>query len=181
MTSTRPHHWVRWLLLSVVVLLVAMWVYIFGFAPRSGAYRVRDDAWRRSAQSLCLTAEEQRVALADVDGGRITNPTAEQISRHADLVDQATAILTKMVDDLAALPVTSERDQLTVETFVKYYRVLLDDRGRYTARLRRGDLRPYDETLVNGGPVTNVLTDFTSGNDVKACAPPGELGEDAGN
>jgi hypothetical protein len=33
--------------------------------------------------------------------------------------------------------------------------------------------------LVNGGPVTNVVIDFTTGNDIDHCLPPGELGGDA--
>jgi hypothetical protein len=35
--------------------------------------------------------------------------------------------------------------------------------------------------VVAGGPVTNVVADFTAGvkgNDVPACTPPGELGGD---
>ena len=40
------------------------------------------------------------------------------------------------------------------------------------------DLQPYGETLVDGGPVTNLLTDFAVVNEIPACAPPNELGGD---
>ena len=180
--SPSPHwRWLRWVLLAIIAVIVAMWVYIFGFAPRTGAYRVRDDAWRTKAQAICTEARERRTALADTTAGRIPNPTPEQVAQHAGLVDQATGILAEMLDQIDALPITSERDQLTVDTFLRYYRMIIDDRQRYTARLRAGELRPYEETVVGGGPVTNVVTDFTSGNGIKACVPPGELGQDAGN
>lgn len=175
-TPQRPRSWVRWLLGAVILVFVAMWVYVLFLAPKGGVYRVRDEAWRTSARQICTDATARRRALADISEGYIANPTRDQMIHHADLVDQATGILTGMVDSLEALPLTDAKDRLRVETFVKYYRVILDDRHRYTSRLRQFHLTPYDETLVNGGPVTNIVTDFTSGNDIKDCVPPGELG-----
>ena len=69
--------------------------------------------------------------------------------------------------------------QQLVATFMRYYRIIISDRRAYTARLRQFDLAPYRETIEGGGPVTNIVTDFTSGNDIKECVPPGELGGDA--
>ncbi len=180
--SGGPRRWVRYLLAGIVVLLFAMWVYIFGFAPTTGAYRVRDDAWRTKADAVCAVAKDKLDGLADTSAGRIVNPTHEQILRHADLIDQATAILSGMLDQLQALPVTSDRDQLVIDTFLKYYREIISDRHRYTAALRTFQPAEYTETLLPaGGPVTNLVTDFTSGNNVKSCVPPGELGADEGN
>ncbi|HQV58453.1 MAG TPA: hypothetical protein PKV27_10600, partial [Ilumatobacteraceae bacterium] len=96
----------------------------------------------------------------------------------ADLT-RSTASVCLLGNDLAAIPVTSENDQLRIDTFEKYYRIILSDRRDYTATLRRFELRPYKETTIDkGGPVTDVVTDFTSGNNIKACVPPGELGGD---
>ena len=61
---------------------------------------------------------------------------------------------------------------------MKYYREIIADRRAYTARLRAFDLAPYRETLVNGSPVTNTVIDFTTGNAIPHCMPPGELGGD---
>jgi hypothetical protein len=33
--------------------------------------------------------------------------------------------------------------------------------------------------MVDKGPVSNVVVDFTTGNDIDNCKPPGELGGDA--
>ena len=41
--------------------------------------------------------------------------------------------------------------------FEENYRIIIADRRRYTASLRDGDLVPYTETVVGGGPVSNVV------------------------
>lgn len=179
MTARPPRRWVRALLAVVVLLIAAMWVYAFVFASKKGVYRVDDASWRRDAERICAAARVERVALADTDEGYISNPTPEQMLRRADLVDQATDILDGMLDDIEALPVASDRDRELVASFLGYYRTIISDRRTYTATLRELRLEPYRETVVGGGPVTNVVTDFTSGNGIKSCVPPGELGGDA--
>ena len=158
--------------------LAAMWVYAFGFASKQGVYFVTQQSWRTSAEEICVDASMQRLALADTSAGYIAHPTHEQMLQRADIVDRATAILATMVDDIEALPLTGAKDRDRVDVFVKYYRVIIDDRHAYTARLRAFDLSPYRETLVAGSPVTDTVTDFTTGNGIPHCMPPGELGGD---
>jgi hypothetical protein len=179
----KPRRWVRALLVLICALIAAMWVYAFIFAPKSGVYFVTDKAWRTSADRICADVEQQRQALVDTSGGYISNPTHAQMVQRADIVDKATNLLDGMVDDLEALPLAGSDDQPSndrerVTIFVKYYRQIISDRRSYTERLRAFDLAPYRETLVNGGPVTNVVIDFTTGNDITHCMPPGELGGD---
>ena len=103
------------------------------------------------------------------------------MQQRADIVDRATDILETMLDDIMAIPVDNDRDRQLLDVFDENYRIVIDDRRRYTASLRAGDLVPYTETVVAGGPVSNVVLDFTAGvkgNDVPACSPPGELGGD---
>jgi len=76
------------------------------------------------------------------------------------------------------LPLASDDDRERVAVFMKHYRQIVSDRRLYTERLRNFQLEPYRETMVNGGPVTNVVIDFTTGNDIPRCKPPGELGGD---
>jgi len=179
-TTVRPQpayrKWVRALLIVVCALILAMWVYAFGFAPKNGVYLVTDKAWRPAADDICARAAQQREALADTSEGYIAHPTHEQMLRRANLVDKATDTLDVMLDQIAALPLAKDDDRTRVGVFLKYYRVILDDRRKYTARLRSFELAPYTETVVNGGPVTNVVIDFTTGNAIPNCMPPGELG-----
>jgi hypothetical protein len=163
----------------VIVLAVvgigAMWVYAFGFASREGVYRVKDDAWRANAQQVCKAAQQQRVDLANTGDGVITDPTPAQMAERADLIDQATTILDQMVTDVAAYPLTDPRDIELMDVWEGHYRTLLENRRAYTEQLRQGINEPFVEALVGGGPVTNVITDFTSGNDIIDCGPPADM------
>ena len=182
-TETEPaprpaRPWVRWLLALICALIAAMWVYAFIFAPKQGVYFVTDKAWRTAADQICVSAEQQRIALADTAQGYISEPTHEQMTQRADIVDRATDIIDGMITDLEALPLDGDDNRERVAVFTKYYRQIVEDRRAYTARLRAFQLETYRETLVNGGPVTNVVIDFTSGNAIPHCVPPGELGGD---
>lgn len=172
-----PRTWTRLLIGVLLAGLVVMWVYAFVFASKEGAYYVTDAAWRNAAQARCQQAAAQRVALADNAGGRITDPTAAQLRERADVVDAATDTLQDMLDDIEARSVEGERNQIRVRQWLGFYRTLVADRRAYTARLRELRNEPFSETEVGNGPVGSVLIDFATGNDVKACLPPGDLGQ----
>ena len=174
----KQRRWVTAVLVLVCSLIAAMWVYAFGFASKEGVYFVTDKGWRISADQICASAERRRLALQDTTQGYITNPTHAQMIQRADIVDHATDIIEGMLDDVAALPLAGDKDRERVTVFVKYYREIIADRRAYTGRLRAFDLEPYRESLVNGSPVTNTVIDFTTGNAITHCMPPGELGGD---
>lgn len=178
-TPPPMRHWARALLIVICALIGVMWVYALVFAPKKAVYRVDDDAWRAHAEARCTTARTERLALADTEGGYIAEPTAAQMIERAGIVDQATDVVEAMLDDVVAEPVLTERDREIVGRFETQYRILIDDRRAYTTLLREGVDQPYHETRVAGGPVTNVLVDFVTVNEIKSCAPPGELGGDA--
>lgn len=176
------HNWfVRIVLILVCAILASMWVYYFFFASDKGVYQLQDTSWREKASPICVAAQAQRVELIDTDGGYISNPTPEQMLQRADIVDQATDIIEQMLNDIVAIPVDNDDDRLRLTTFEENYRIVIADRRRYTATLREFKVQPYNETIVGGGPVSNVVLDFTAGvkgNDVPECSPPGELGGD---
>ena len=176
------HNWfVRIVLIVVCVALAAMWVYYFAFASDTGVYQLQDTSWREQASPICVAAQAERGELVDTDEGYISNPTPEQFIQRADVVDQATDIIEQMLNDIVAIPVNNDDDRLRLATFEENYRIVIADRRRYSATLRELKLQPYNETIVGGGPVSNVVLDFTAGvkgNDVPECSPPGELGGD---
>ena len=178
---TRTRAWVKALLALGCVIIASMWVYYFLFASDRGVYQMQDKSWRVAAQEICASASLEREALADTGEGYIARPTHEQMLQRADIVDQATDILEQMLTDLVAIPVNNENDVSRLQVFEENYLIVLSDRRRYTASLRRFELAPYTETKVAGGPVSNVVLDFTAGvkgNEVPECSPPGELGGD---
>ena len=181
MQQMAPRHsWVaRVLLIGICAVLAAMWVYYFFFASDRGVYQLQDTSWREQASPICVAAQAERTALTDTSAGYITNPTPEQMVQRADIVDRATDIVEQMLNEIVAIPVDNDDDRLRLDTFEENYRIVIDDRRRYTAKLRELKLGPYTETIVGGGPVSNVVLDFTAGvkgNDVPECSPPGELG-----
>lgn len=173
--SPPSRRWVKWLLLGVVLSLVTMWVYAFAFAPRDGVYRVSDSAWRTNANALCESSNAKRAELSDDAGGRITNPTDQQMRQHADLVEQATDIIDSTLDQIEALPLDSPRDREIVTAWLGFYRQLTGDRRLYIERFRNLDSRPFEESEVGGGPIGSVLIDFATGNGIDACLPPNDL------
>jgi hypothetical protein len=173
--------WVKVLLVVLCGLMAAMWIYYFLFASDQGVYQLQDETWRLKAKPVCEAAQAERAKLEDTTGGFITDPTTEQMAQRAALVDTSTDIIEQMLDDIVAIPVATERDQLRMDVFEENYRIIISDRRRYAASLHDGILVPYTETVVGGGPVSNVVLDFTAGvkgNDVPSCSPPGELGGD---
>src|SRR5438046_2315342 len=53
--APRPaRRWVKLMLLVVVLLMAAMWIYAFVFAPRGGVNPVRDKAWTDGAKAVCV-------------------------------------------------------------------------------------------------------------------------------
>lgn len=166
------------LLTAVILLLAAMWVYALFFASKEAAYRVDDDAWRENAQQICSRYQAQRLELVDTSEGYIAEPTKEQMIERADLVDQATDLLEAQLVELVADVPAGEEDTRLIADFERYWRTVLSDRRAYTERLRAFDLQPYLETKVDGGPVTNLLVDFSVVNEIKSCSPPNELGGD---
>ena len=184
--APRRNIFVKLLLGVCCAAVAAMWIYYLASdsgvigQPRA-VYQVQDTSWRVKASPICKAAQAKLDALTNTEGGYITHPTHEQMLQRADIVDTATDIVERMLDDLVAIPVDNEDDATRVEFFAENYRIVLADRRRYTAKLREFKLEPYSETLVGGGPVSNVVLDFTAGvkgNDVPECSPPGELGGD---
>jgi len=179
-TAERPKGrlWVKLVLAIGCLAVGAMWVFAIFLADEKGVYRIEDASWRPQALKVCAAADAAIVALADTEQGFITDPTPAQMAQRADLADQATAILDQMITDLVAIPVDNDDDRTRLDTFEENYRLVIVDRRRYTAALREGRNVDYTETVVGGGPVTNVITDFTAGvkgNEVPLCSPPGDL------
>ena len=177
--APRRHRWVRWVLVVSCAVIAGMWAYVFLFNKTTiydDVYLMTTPGWHDAAKEICNDANARRVALSDMGGGMISDPTPAQMIERADIVDQATDIVQQMAADVVAIPVTNAADTSRMEKFERFYGMVIADRRAYTARLRNLELEPYRESEAAGGPVSNVLTDFTSANGIPRCAPPGELG-----
>ncbi|MEI8239024.1 MAG: hypothetical protein WCI22_06345, partial [Actinomycetota bacterium] len=121
-TPRRGRLWVKLVLGVLCLAVAAMWGYYFFAASNQGVYQLKDSTWRVKADVVCKAAQAKRQALANTTGGYIAHPTAEQMIQRADIVDKATDMLDKMLTDIVAIPVPTDRDRLLLQSFDEKYK-----------------------------------------------------------
>ncbi len=154
-------------------VFATFWIWALFFASKEGVNRIEDRAWVESAQSICETAADERTALAN--DPRLDEGGAELILQRAEIVDEATDTLERMLNSLEALPLTGEKGQAIIPLWIDEYRTYLGDRRNYTAQLREsGENLPFYET-ANQIPISERLATFAADNEMPACKPPLDL------
>ena len=178
LSSPTPARETRSVLTRAVALIgfgvfATFWIWALFFASKEGVNRVEDRAWVESAQSICETAADERTALANYT--RLDEGGAELIRQRADIVDEATDTLERMLNSLEALPLTGEKGQAIIPLWIDEYRTYLGDRRTYTEQLREsGENLPFYET-ANQIPISERLATFAADNEMPACKPPLDL------
>ncbi len=161
----------------VVLAIVAMWVWIYIWAPRENPDRLETRAFTESAQALCVPYE---VAL---DALPITT-TQTTILERADLVSEGTRLTAAMVEELktAAEAVDEESDRTLLDLWFADWDAYVGDRNAYEARLREApadtDRRDLAFTLTersSGGIYTRTIDGFAEVNEMAACSVPGDI------
>lgn len=168
-----PRRWVRWVLVLVCLPIVAMWVYAYGFATKEAAVHLDDTAWTERAEGICSAANAQRDEL--FDARKISDAGPDALLERADIVDEATAILEQMLNDIVAVRPAGAEDRALVAQWEGYYRTLLQDRKDYTAALRAGQPNRFDESVVDDQPLSSFLDDFAKPNFMPSCVSPKDL------
>lgn len=163
----------RGFLLVLVGLLVAMWVYGLFFASKEAVNKIYDREWPQRAQAICERAEQERLLLTDLRRLDEVGPGA--LAGRADLVDRATDIIERMLDDVVAVQPTDAKGQELIPMWEAEYRLYLNDRRVYADLLRSGVNRPFAETEVENLPVSERLETFAGDNEMPECAPPRDL------
>ena len=176
--SPVPEHPVsRWRPLARIALVVglvcfaAFWVWALFFASKQPINKIGDRAWAARAEAICVTANKERLALADFR--TLQKADAALIRQRADIVDHATDIVEQMLDDVVAA-----KGQDLVPQWEADYRASIADRRTFTAGLREsGKNLPFYETEASGIPISEKLEVFAADNRMAACAPPHDLGQ----
>jgi hypothetical protein len=161
-------------IIAVIVAFAAFWAWALFFASKEAVNKIGDRAWAERAEEICAAAEDERLSLAvdlefDPDDPAL-------LAEHADLIDQATDIVERMLDDVVAVAPTDEKGVGIVPLWEADYRTFLENRRDYTERLRAGDTGPFTETAVNGIPISEKIEQFAGDNEMPSCAPPHEQG-----
>lgn len=164
---------VRSLIGVVILAFAAFWTWALFFASKEAVNRVGDRGWAERAQAICERAETEREALTDLR--TLDDPTPADIAARADLVDAATDVLERMLDDVVAVQPSDPRGREIVPMWEQDYRTWLQDRRRYADELREtGTNLPFYETSI-GIPISEKVATFAGDNEMPACAPPTDL------
>lgn len=164
----------RVLLVTVCVLIGAMWVYAFGFAPRESINRIGDTAWMARSEQRCLIAENERFRLENLERMDPNDPAA--LRQKADLVEVATDSLERAIDDIAADVPSDEKGRAIVPLWIADYRTYISDRRVFIEALRSSQRRPFfAETEIEGVPVSERINKFARENDMRTCQAPYDL------
>lgn len=152
------------LLVGAIVLMIAFWIWALFFASKESVNKIGDTAWATRAEAICVDAQAH---LREFDA-----KASPDLRVRADLVDDSTDLLGRMLDDLMAVVPSDAKGQSIVPDWEADYRALLQDRYNYADRLRAGENVAFTETAVQGVPITERLEKFALDNDMPACAPP---------
>jgi hypothetical protein len=156
------------------VCFAAFWTWALFFASKEPINRIDDDAWAARAEAICVSADRQRLALADFR--TMENADAALVNERADIIDAATDILVQMLDDVVAQVPSDAKGRDLVPQWEADYRTYIADRRAFTTDLREsGQNLPFYETQVSGIPVSEKLETFAADNKMPACAPPRDL------
>lgn len=170
----RKYRPVNILLTGICVLIGAMWVYAFVFAPRESINRIADDDWKARSEARCQIAENERFALENLDKLDPTNRA--DLIKKAEIVAIATDSLERAIDDIEKDIPNDPKGQALVPLWIAEYRTYIEDRRSFIEDLRTAERRPYfAETEIEGVPISERLGKFARENDMKTCQPPLDL------
>jgi hypothetical protein len=164
----------RYVLTVVVALFAAFWVWALFFASKESANKIGDPTWQQRGQQICAAAEAERLQLADMR--RVDPNDKAMLAERGDIVDRATDIVERMLDDVVAVAPTDAKGQDLVPRWEHDYRTYIEDRRQFAADLRAGKNEPFAETALDGVPISEKLTHFAQDNHMPDCAPPVDLG-----
>jgi hypothetical protein len=163
----------RSVILVAVAGFAAFWAWALFFASKDAVNKIDDRAWAERAERICAAAQAERDEL--IDERRLDPDDPAMLAERGAIVDEATAIVESMLDDVVAEPPDDDKGQALVPQWEADYRTYLDNRREFTALLRAGENEPFRETAVDGIPISEKLEQFASDNEMPSCAPPHDL------
>ncbi|MEQ8839741.1 MAG: hypothetical protein RIB98_02060 [Acidimicrobiales bacterium] len=177
--ETEERYWgaTRIALTVVVLLIIAMWAWIYLWAPRDNPDRLETRSFATRAESLCAPLAADIAAIP-------ATTTDTTIAERADFVTTGTEFAAAMVEGLKAesAAVTDENDRRLLEFWFADWDAYLADREAYAARLRaapadanRSDLAFTISERSSGGQYTRTIDGFASVNDMTSCSVPGDI------
>jgi hypothetical protein len=171
----RPKPWVRLGLTLLMLSFAAFWIWALFFASKEAVNKLDDGGvWAAQAEQRCLTARQEMLELTDLRS--IIDVDAALIRERADIVDKATDILERMLDDIVAVVPSSEKGRAIVPMWEADYREYLTNRRQFADQLRAtGENLPFYESRAGRLPITERIATFAGDNEMSTCSPPNDL------
>ncbi|MDQ6697063.1 MAG: hypothetical protein M3Z46_06350 [Actinomycetota bacterium] len=160
----------RVLTVLIVLGLVVFWIWILSGAPsRNNPDRIDDRAFVTTMRVQCTAATK---AINRLTPASESHTAAER----ADVVDQATTILTTLIDRIEADAPRTGDDGVRFRGWIRDWRTYLSDRRDYSRRLR---VNPGARLLLDVNKahdsVDRAITNFADINDSPSCEAPGDV------
>lgn len=173
-TDARPPRqlW-RYVLTVVFVVFATFWIWALFFASKESINKIGDATWQERGQQICAAAKVERLQLEDLR--RVDPNDKAMLAERGDVVDRATDIVERMLDDVVAVTPADAKGQELVPRWEHDYRTYIGNRRQFAADLRAGKNEPFAETAVDGIPISEKLTTFAQDNHMPDCAPPVDL------
>ena len=161
-------------LATICLGIAVFWIWALFFPPtKQSVAKVDDVAWTIRANEICNQANLERDKLVDLR--RIDTVSGDALAERADIIDKATVIVQKMLDDVTSQVPSGVKDADLMNTWKDIYQDWIDGRIDYTAVLRTGDNAPFAESMLEGGPVSDYINDFAVANRMTSCSAPMDL------
>lgn len=174
--SQVPEGW-RWTLpryLGMAAFLGMALFWIWAFANRDSIEHPNqfdDPVFQEAAEAVCAARQAELAELP-------LATAAEDPEERGVLLQQGTAILENMLDDLRDLGLPSDAEgATTIPLWLADYEIYMNDRRTYAEVLADG----RDEAFLlsasesAGGRVTDVIDTYAEVNGMRSCAPSGDV------
>jgi hypothetical protein len=166
--------WKVALAVAGLATFVTFWTWALFFASKEPINAIGDDAWTARAEQICVAADEERLALADFR--EMQDATPELVRERADIVDAATDVIERMLNDVVAVTPASTKGQDLIPLWEADYRSYIVSRRVFADELRTtGENTAFFEPDAGGIPVSEKLEVFAADNEMASCAPPRDL------
>jgi hypothetical protein len=155
---------------TVFLLIVLMWIWIFSGAPkRHNPDFIDDRGWAEDAEATCEATKER------IDDRTAAAGTQDTEAR-ADAIDASTDDLEAMLADLRDPLPSSAGDRSVLEPWLDDYAKLLDDRRTYADAVRVNPDARFLTTEKFNDPLDRVVQTFAEVNEMHSCIPAGDVG-----
>ncbi|MCQ3815042.1 MAG: hypothetical protein KTU85_11595 [Acidimicrobiia bacterium] len=159
----------------LLLAMLAMWVWIYLFAPRTNPDRLQSRSFAQAAEAVCAPLQ---AAINALPSGRDVDTVA---ARNAQII-AGTELAEAMVMGLresAPLHLSDVGDQRLVDAWFADWDAYLQDRRNHTDKLSALGERASDNDLrfilsqrAEGGIYTRRIDGFANVNDMASCHTP---------